>query len=914
MDPFLFGSTTGGRASHVWRSVLESVEAAHCGNAQACGFVADIIKAYNDLPRFPALSAAKLLGVDQGTLLAWAGALAGFRRHFVVQGSYSPGIYSTNGFPEGCAMSCVAMVVLTDLFHKWVRAAGKMFRPVSYVDNWAVIMQSPEHMQRACQEVDKFAELLQIRLDARKSFTWSSDKHGRSVLRAQGFRVVHSARDLGAHVVYTRQLANKTTLDRFRELDDFWSKLSSAKCTYQQKVTLVIRAAWPRALHAVAAVVVGKKHFESLRTEFMQALHIQKPGSSPDLQCCLERFIVDPQVFAALETVRDARSLGSHSKIAVDLEQGPLCDDQPTFNTLSEILCQRLHHLGFLVCPGATLQDGIGRFSFLACGFGELLFRCQRAWISVVASRVQHRASFAEFAQVDIRATRQDYLLSSGFDQGVLRKHLNGASFTNAHAYRWSETGNDKCLLCGSLDSNWHRLWECPAASGLRDSLPVGFMDLVRNAPSVVSIHGWTLQSPFTVQWLRYLDGLPQDMPLPEHPPPGKILDLFTDGSCLFPSDPDCRVAAFSVVHAAPFTLDYHKQSFRPIVAQPLPGVLQSAFRAELLAVVVSLRIAFKFGVWVRIWSDSSSVIAAFHKHVLDGVPVNFNCKHSDLLREMVELAVDLGPHKIAILKVPAHENKAHYENELEHWILDGNAAADHAAGMANKARPQEIWQLWNDHVQSLYDNRQLGSLVRRHMINVGRLWKESPASSSTSVFNPLAMGAPRPARVQPVLRCSSEDPVILCQPRFTRLFSPELASDVQRWISCIRSPIAPLEWISFVHLYISFQRRCRPVDISKQDGRRLIQRGEVARLANHIKFTLRVKWFRLMLQQFLRDCKVEFVTATIRPKSNWICCFKGALGFQFCSEEFHFTEGIIGQQLGSPATGAGKSLEGLRG
>ena len=468
VDPYLFGSTTGGCASQVWRHVLESVEAAHRGEAHACGFVADIIKAYNDLPRFPALSAAKLLGIDHGTLLAWAGALAGFRRHFVIQGSYAPGVQSTNGFPEGCAMSCVAMVVLTDLFHKWVRAAGVMFRPVSYVDNWAVLMQSPAHMQRACQAVDKFADMLQIRLDANKSFTWSSDRQGRLELRSQGFRVVHSARDLGAHVVYTRQLANKTTLDRVRDLDDFWSKLRSTKCSFQQKVTLILRAAWPRALHAVSAVVIGKKHFESLRSDLMQALGIQKPGSSPDLQCCLERFPVDPQVFAALETVRDARSLGCHSKLILDLDQGPLSQDRPTFNSLSEILCQRLHQLGFQVCSGALLQDDIGQFCFLKCGFGEFLFRCQRAWIPVVAARVSHRTPFADFSRVDVRHTRQEYLLASGFDQGVLRKFLNGASFTNAHAYRWSETGSDRCLLCGEMDSSWHRLWECPASADLR--------------------------------------------------------------------------------------------------------------------------------------------------------------------------------------------------------------------------------------------------------------------------------------------------------------------------------------------------------------------------------------------------------------------------------------------------------------
>ena len=811
-------------------------------------------------------------------------------------------------------MSCVAMVVLTDLFHKWVRAAGLMYRPVSYVDNWAIIMQSPEHMQRACQAVDQFAHMLQIRLDARKSFTWATDSNGRKALREQGFRVLHSTRDLGAHVVYTCQLANGTTLDRFRNLDDFWTKLKGASCTIQQKITLTIRVAWPRAMHAVSAVVVGKKHYESLRTAFMNALHLQKPGSSPDLQCCLERLIVDPQVYAVLETVRDARSLSCHSKVALDLDHGPLCPDNPTFNSLSEILCQRLHPVGFQVRPHAIVQDAIGTFPFLTCGFGEFLVRCQWVWISVVAARVAHRPSFGAFAQVDVRHTRQDYLAASGFDQGVLRKFLNGASFTNAHAYRWSATGDDKCLLCGQADSSWHRLWTCPASAELRAALPEGFMSQVDEAPLVLSVHGWTLRSPVAVQWLQYLDGLPREPPLPEVAPPCSILDLFTDGSCLFPTDPDCRVAAYAVVHAAPFTLDYTHLSFRPLVAQPLAGVVQSAFRAELQAVVVALRIALKFGVWVRIWSDSSSVISLYQKHVLDCAPVSFNCKHSDLVREMVSLAQDIGPHKIALLKVPAHEKKEQYETDLEHWLLDGNSAADNAARWANHNRPPGIWQLWNQHAQSLHDNRVTASLVRRHMVNVGRIWKNSPGAAPSRESDPLVLRAPRPARVQPCLRWTSPDDLVLCRPSFTRLFSAELASDVQRWISSIRDPNVSLRWISFIHLFVSFLRRCGPIDISKVDGQWKIHRGEVARLGNHTKFSLRAKWFRLMLQQYLRDCNVEFVTATVRPFSQWICCFRGAIGFQFCDNEFRFVEGVLGQQLGSPVNGSGKALDKLRG
>ena len=123
------------------------------------------------------------------------------------------------------------MVALTHLFHLWVRVSNVMFLPISYVGNWAVLLQSPSAMQQACDAVDKFAALLDIRLEAQKSFTWSTDQAGRHELRSAVFRVVNATWDLGAHVAYTRQLSNHTTLDRFRDLADF----CSASCTFKQK-------------------------------------------------------------------------------------------------------------------------------------------------------------------------------------------------------------------------------------------------------------------------------------------------------------------------------------------------------------------------------------------------------------------------------------------------------------------------------------------------------------------------------------------------------------------------------------------------------------------------------------------------------------------------------------------------------
>ena len=102
---------------------------------------------------------------------------------------------------------------------------------------------------------------------------------------------------------------------------------------------LVQRAAWPRAFHAIAAVVVGRKHFEGLRTALMQALRLQKPGANPELQCCLEGDTFDPLVFAAVETLRDARTLQHAQLTSVGFSHALFGDSIPEFNTLNEILC-----------------------------------------------------------------------------------------------------------------------------------------------------------------------------------------------------------------------------------------------------------------------------------------------------------------------------------------------------------------------------------------------------------------------------------------------------------------------------------------------------------------------------------------------------------------------------------------------
>ena len=902
--PFLCGNATGCRAGMVWRYVLEQVEAAHRDEIEACGFSADIVKAFNALPRRPALLSAKLLGLDQATLVSWAGALSGFQRHFVIRGSFSPGVSSVNGFPEGCAMSCVSMMILTQLFHRWMLACNTMFQPVSYVDNWAVILRNVDHMTQ------KFAAMLHIQLDAEKSFTWSTHAEGRRKLREAGFRVLLDTRELGAHVVYSRQLANRTALDRFRCLMDFWAKLGASSCAFRQKIMLITRVAWPRAMHAISSVVVGKHHFSDLRTAMMQALNLQKPGANPILQAGLEGLATDPQVYAVPDTIRDARALGVNFCVVHDLDAGPFGDSPPQFNTVSEILCQRLHQVGFVPQRHGVVHDSIGPFRLLDCAFGELVLRVQLSWTSVMAARVSHRPSFHGFESVDVQHTRLAYLAFDPHDQGVLRKHLHGANLTNEHAQHWSADPTDRCVHCLGLDSIRHRLWECPATQPLRDQLPTGFLQDVSSLPRVVCEHGWTWRAGLTTAWLTYLAELPStcSFAVPAHLAP--VLDVFTDGSCLFPADRDLRVASWAVVLAVPYQLDFSVLDFRPIAAQPLDGLLQSAFRAELKALTVALEFAVLTRRGVRVWTDCQSVIDAWTTYVRDGMPVNANAKHSDLLQELQRLAQDLDLACVEVLKVPAHADAATFTNDLERWLIAGNDFADRTAKRANLSRPDSTWALWHAYAQQVQLHQFQANQVRSHIVAVGKFWTASaPVSVGLDVpwSRPVKVG-----RAQPVLTWEAPDVLVLVGPTFIRSFGSELANRLHRWLARIRAPGEPLQWISYHQLFVSFHKSEGPFFVTKLDGKWVVETGNVSHLANHVRLGQRVKHFRLMLQQFLKDCKVTFTTATVRPRSEWIVCFKGAIGFQLAQAEWDMLEGYFASQLARPVAGDGKGLDHL--
>ena len=906
---WLCGNRQACRAMTLWREIIDHVEQAHLGLGHRHGVVFDLEKAFNTVPRMPMMALANLLGVSHDLLVAWSGALSGMERHFKIRQSFSPGLRSTCGVPEGCGLSCLGMLVIDQAFHLWLAQTEKWVVPLTYVDNWEAVVADPNAITQVFAATMKFAESLDLTIDAKKTYVWSTCPKVRKQLRDEGFVVKLHCRDLGAHVVYSQQIANQTTIQRLTDLDDFWKKLSHLRAAYPQKMRLVKTVAWPRAFHAISAVVLGKKRFHSLRAKVMQSLGLDKAGANSFLQLFLDSVNTDPQCHTLLETIRDFREMGCNVEQIDRLTQVGLGLTHSPYNTVSQVLCQRLHQVGLTFLPNGLVQDEIGAFDLGMSDFGEIKLRIQFAWTKVVASNVRHRPDFSGFSQVDAGATRTDLFRRSPPTQGVLRRSVNGTTNTFDVVSHWSDSGTHLCPECNGPDSLEHRLWECPFVSDLRQQMPIDLQTTIASLPPCCRLHGWTVLPGTIIPWLRVLSQIPLIVPpaaCVHHEQP--ILDLFADGSALWPQEQRYRVASWAVVEASPFGLQLQHDKTQIVAAMPLGGIQQSAYRGELFAVLAALTYAVRAGKGVRIWCDCLSVIRKFTLLTDGAKRLKVNGAHFDLWSQILDLVHDIGPSLVKLIKVPAHESLSDATNDFEIWLYYHNQCVDQAAKYANTQRGDDFWKLWNEHAVATNLHLRCGIAVRDFLAQVSQRWVQRAGGYETPE---IIRRVPKVA-ITHLMRWVGDAPLTLKGPKFGKLFGAAFSAKILGWLNNLLDPAQPLIWISFYHLFLHYQLTFKDAGVVLKNGAWYIVDDTKPCFPEQIGFKRLAKSFRLMTQQLLRDCNIDVSTATVRPESRWICCHVGSISMPCNFLNFGDVESWLTIKLGCPAMGQGKTLDSL--
>jgi ribonuclease HI len=876
----LFGSRPQRFAGQVWSQLLWSIEQAYEHGIQLSGIIADIQKAFNYLPRLVVFECCALVGIPFHVLRAWAGALTIMPRRFQINGALSPPAYSNCGLPEGCALSCVGMMVIDMVYHAWMSHFFPMCQPLSYVDDWQVLMTNPDFLQPALQCLDRFTQEMDLLLDRRKTHTWSVSANGRQLLREQGLDLVACDRNLGAHVQFTRLHTNCTLVARIQGAQHLWLKLRISACNYLAKVRAIRVAAWPKFLHGIPATTLSLTLFKSLRSGAMRGLRAEAAGANPIVQLGLiENSATDPHHWAIQQTIRLTRDCGQRERVEQVLAEIVAGSNAFPSNSITHTLCTRLQFLGWHINDKGMIVDFYGTFSLFAVSMAELQYRLDMQWPRVVAASTAHRRCFEGLENCDVADTRRWLQSLDAADQALFRKVLNGTHFTQDGKMFCQEASSDECLYCACSDSRYHRFWECPRFETLREGITPAVRRCISELPESLSCSGWSLQPTTLCEWNSYFAGLPI-LPIPSFTFHGDMY-IFTDGSCFNQQVVNQRFAGYAVVSASCKGV-YDCQGSEVLDAGPLPGILQSAIRAEIFAVLRALQIAEGSNERLFIWSDCDSVIKKL-KRILSGHDVRVNCSHTDLWLEIQTLArARAGP--LFAARVAAHQRNDEAGDIYADWCFRHNGVADRQAVRANVSRSQEFWELWQQHTAACEGIAWFNQTVQQVQLAISQ--------EATREDAPMS-GVP-PAHLLPHVKPSvswTALPTLFLPPTAIRWYGDKLVRHITSWFwAAVQNSDHEVQWVSHFQLYIDFMLTTGlPGPIKRE---RWYDGADLPFLSlRNFAFRQRARWFTKVFKETLRHMQIKLSFDYTRPASQMVLMFTGVIALPWCPQRLQWID-----------------------
>ena len=859
----LFGSRPQRFAGQVWSQLLWTIEQAYEQGIQLSGIIADIQKAFNFLPRPVVFECCALVGIPFHVLRAWAGALTIMPRRFQINGALSPPALSNCGLPEGCALSCVGMMVVDMVYHAWMTHFFPLCQPLSYVDDWQVLMMSPDFVKPALQCLESFTHAMDLLLDQRKTHAWSVSAMGRQHIREHGISPIACGKNLGAHVQFTRLHTNSTLMARMRDAPTLWVKLRVSACGYLAKVRAIRVAAWPRFLHGVSATTLSLTAFKTLRSGAMKGLRADAAGANPLVHVSLiEKPSTDPHCWTIMQTIRLTRDCGHRERVEQVLSDIVGGSEVFPSNSITNTLCTRLQFLGWHVTSAGLISDFFGTFSLFEVPMAELQYRIEMQWPRVVAAATSHRRCFDGLETCDAADTRRWLGSLDAADQALFRKVLNGTHFTQDGKMYCQEAETDQCLFCECSDSRYHRFWECHRFAALREHVPPETLRGIQELPEALTCAGWSLQPTTLGEWNCYFAQLAPSA-IPCFTCEGDAY-IFTDGSCYDQHRTDRRFAGYAVVLASS---DATQDCTGSVILDsgPLPGLLQSAARAETFAVLRALQISRLHDGRLFIWSDCDGVVKRL-KRIISGHEVRMNGSHSDLWYEIQSLVRDRNA-PLFVAKVAAHQSVDAAGDVYAEWCYRHNGIADRQAVRANLTRDPHFWMLWRRHNAACDGIEYFNRTVQHVQLAISQ--------EVTRQDEPLICAPTHSVHAKP---CGpwSELPQLFLPAAAIRWYGEPLVRDLVSWFwAALHASRHEVVWVSHFQLYVDFMLTTGlPGPIKRDrwyDGRDL----PFLSLRN-FAFRQRARWFVKVLKEILKHMHIKVASDYGRPVSQMVLMFTG--------------------------------------
>eukprot|EP00435_Cladocopium_sp_Y103_P054544 s1210_g17.t1 len=477
----LKGNRPGHGTAEIWWGISRDLENAIFLGQPLSGFLTDVCKAFNTLARPIIYACALRFGLPLSLVRTWHSAVNRISRRFIVGGSVSPPAMACTGYPEGDPMSVVAMFCLNLAMHHMVEAAVRPLAVLSFVDNWETQSSSVTAVCRAWTAMEKFAQKVDISLDAGKTLFWAVRPEDRQFLVQQGFQVSHHTADLGGHLNYTRKLTNYTVRCRIAKTKVFWDHLARSSAPNDHKLKAISTVAWPRCLHGIPGVFLGFEHLGKLRSAMMASMKWAKKGASPILQCLLLPPRCDPVYYTMMETFLAFRNNTCHDDACPVLTGLVLSPPKHFDPGPAGVFLTRLHMLGWQWDHHGFVVDHEGlRWNLLDSPLQLLKSRVHHGWAAMLGASICTRKEFEGMAMVDkdLSCSTQSHFAGDG--AGLLRTAMNGTFYTRNKQIHAGKVPTKMCPFCDQEDSVQHRVWSCEGFADLRSQMPQESAEFLR--------------------------------------------------------------------------------------------------------------------------------------------------------------------------------------------------------------------------------------------------------------------------------------------------------------------------------------------------------------------------------------------------------------------------------------------------
>ena len=701
---YQFGFLPEREPAELWMVTQALIEAGLQEQEPYAGFVTDLKKAFESLPREPLKWMARHFGLPIQAINLWFEFLDKTERYFVVQGQTGEAIRSNSGFPEGCALSCTAMVMAGLAMHKYQQVFAGSVLTLSFVDNIEMVSTSAWQLHNAIVTLQTWTDMWGLELDDGKTFVWTTAKTMKPEIARLGWAMEDHASDLGAQMNYSAKRSVVVQRKRLTALEAWWPRLKRCVAPQWQKLQLLYIAFWPKAFYGIATCPLGWGHIKSLRTMVMKAFRWAKAGANSALRLAiLNDARVDPGFYQALEVCNTFRrlvkkqpgllALWHHYMQKYDgkVLQGPFAKLLEICGQLSwQIEAPNVRDRHGTLIPWLDLDDK--RFRAIL----------EEGWTWKVWEEVQGRKDMEGLYGIDKPAIREACNRLPPHHRNGIRVLQDGTFVESKIHCKYDLTKTNLCPLCQGQDSLEHRCTDCPAAHDL----------YLAHQPTLLRWPQWT-----KAQKLRLLPSAnPHLAKFRRQLSTGQgvekrkscIVDvthlhLFTDGSCIGGKIPDYSLGAYSVIQ--PEADDW-------LVKGALGGLCQGGDRAELRAIIAAVEIALTTELPCTIWTDSTYGGEGVRRLLIDPLDAPDSTNEEDW-KELQGLLIQ-GRDRITIQHVPGHSTRADNDLDVGDWAARWNDRADREAQAAQRLHGptmKTFEELWKHHEQVVRDLCALQSL-----------------------------------------------------------------------------------------------------------------------------------------------------------------------------------------------------------